>query len=218
MSLALLLRQSILAKQLPLALTLNNLKNVIVYYLVVKYILKTWRHIVAYGPVQTLVNSWRWLSLVCSPCVYTLRPLHVFSLTAGHPPCYASAVHPSKGGSGDGQSTSGYHHKACSPRPKCHSARLSPFPGPVRALDCRRDGENGCGVGEDGPLEARQSLRRCISYVYLTPQRRPILSTLHQMEETIRKRSLWPPSSDIASQTRYTQMSSQVCPVHPYYS
>ena len=90
-----------------------------------------------------------------------------FSLAAKHPPRYAFAVHQSKGRSGDWPSTSGYHHKACPPRAKCHSARFSPFPGSVPAMDRRRNGENGRRVGAHGPLEARETFRRCISYVYL---------------------------------------------------
>jgi sphinganine-1-phosphate aldolase len=69
MFLARLLRQSSLAKQPPLALTVGNLKDVIFYYLLVKYLLKRWRHLVAHGPVQTVVDGWRWLSLVRRLCV-----------------------------------------------------------------------------------------------------------------------------------------------------
>ena len=63
------LRHSSLAKQLPLALTIDNVKNVVFYYLLLKFLLKRWRHLVAHGPVQTVVDGWRWLSLVCGLCV-----------------------------------------------------------------------------------------------------------------------------------------------------
>ena len=91
----------------------------------------------------------------------------VFFLVAKYPSRYAFAVHPSKSRSGDRQSTSRYHHKACPPGAKCHPAHLSPLPGSVPAVDRRRDGENGRRVGPHGPLEARKTFRRCISYVYL---------------------------------------------------
>ncbi len=66
-----------LANQQPLALTVNTLKNVFFYYFVAKYTLKSWRHLVAHGPVQTAVDGWRWLSLVRSLfSIYTFSPLH----------------------------------------------------------------------------------------------------------------------------------------------
>ena len=77
MFLARLQRQSSLARQPPLALTIGNLKDVIFYYLLVKYLLKRWRHLVVHGPVQTVVDGWRWLSLVRSLCISS--HLYVFS-------------------------------------------------------------------------------------------------------------------------------------------
>ena len=94
MSLARLWHTS-LANQQPLVLTVNTLKNVLFYYLAVKYTLKSWRHLVAHGPVQTVVDGWRWLSLVRSFfSISTLSPLHgvcsrskaSFSLCACRPP------------------------------------------------------------------------------------------------------------------------------------
>jgi hypothetical protein len=173
------LRLSNVAKQLPLALTnIDNLKNAVFYYLVVRYILKGWRRVVAHGPVQTVVDGWRWLSLVrgssrfrtlraqCAAACFTFT--FTFTFTAGRPPRDALAVHPGQGGSGDRQSTSRYHHKARSPGPKDHPARLSPAPGPLRPMDRRRDGENRRRIQQHRPLEARETLRRCISYVSLT--------------------------------------------------
>ena len=74
------LQRSNLAIQLPLALTIGNLKNVIFYYLLVKYTLKCWRRLVALGPVQAVVDGWRWLSLVRSLCISIsmFKPLHPF--------------------------------------------------------------------------------------------------------------------------------------------
>jgi hypothetical protein len=87
------LRRSSLAEQLPLALTIENLKNLIVYYLVVNYAFKCWRRIVTHGPVQTVVDGWRWLSLVRGLPVSTFSALHFFghsesssSRCGGRPP------------------------------------------------------------------------------------------------------------------------------------
>ena len=69
----------LLAKQqqpLVLALTLDNLKNIIFYCLVVKYTLKCWHRLVAHGPVRTVVDGWRWLSLVRSLSV-SVRSEHL---------------------------------------------------------------------------------------------------------------------------------------------
>lgn len=177
--------QSNLPNQHPLALTVNTLKNVIFYSLLFKYTLKSWRRLVAHGTLQTVLDGWRWLSLVRS--LSTSLPSHPFMVcgvfflvVANNPPRDAFAVHPSKSRSGAWQSTSRYHHKACPPRAKCHSARLSPFPGSVPPMDCRRDGENGRRIEAHGPLEARKAFRRCIPYVYTstclphTPPREPI--------------------------------------------
>lgn len=62
------LRRSGLANQLPLTLrpTIDNVKNVIFYYLLFKYLVKGWRRLVAHGPVHTVLDGWRWLSLVRS--------------------------------------------------------------------------------------------------------------------------------------------------------
>jgi hypothetical protein len=155
-----------LANQQSLALTVNTLKNLIFYYLVLKYTTKSWRHLVAHGTLQTVVDGWRYLSLVCSLSASLPSPLHPFFVVASDPSRHAFAVHPSKGRSGGWQSTSRYHHKAYPPRATRHSAPLSSFPGSVPAMDCGRDGENGRRVATHGPLEARKAFWCCIPYVY----------------------------------------------------
>ena len=84
------LRRSSLANQLPLTLrlTIDNAKNVIFYYLLFKYLLKGWRRLVAHGPLHTVLDGWRWLSLVrdlqslrLSICVQTAScPFFLFLL------------------------------------------------------------------------------------------------------------------------------------------
>lgn len=128
---------------------------------------------VVFPPLYLLTPSWSFLFY-----------LFYFLVVANNPPRDAFAVHPSKSRSRAWQSTSRYHHKACPPRAKCHSARLSPFPGSVPPMDCRRDGENGRRIEAHGPLEARKAVRCCISYVHTstylshTPPREPISHTL----------------------------------------
>ncbi|PVG02577.1 putative sphingosine-1-phosphate lyase [Serendipita vermifera] len=45
------------------SLTLTGLKSAVFYYLLVRYILKTYRHIVGNGVSQSVVDAWKWLSL-----------------------------------------------------------------------------------------------------------------------------------------------------------
>jgi hypothetical protein len=48
--------------------TLRGVKSAVFYYIIVRYLLKSYHHVVGNGVKQSVLDAWKWLSLVL--CVY----------------------------------------------------------------------------------------------------------------------------------------------------
>ena len=54
----------VLQTTLQSCLTLTGLKSAIFYYIIVRYLLKSYHHVIGNGVTQSVVDAWKWLSLV----------------------------------------------------------------------------------------------------------------------------------------------------------
>jgi hypothetical protein len=57
----------ILQSALQRLLTVSGIKSAVIYYVVARYLLKTYRHIVGNGAAQSAVDAYKWISLVSFP-------------------------------------------------------------------------------------------------------------------------------------------------------
>lgn len=48
--------------------TLSGVKSAVFYYIIVRYMLKSYHHVVGNGATQSVLDAWKWVSLVL--CVY----------------------------------------------------------------------------------------------------------------------------------------------------
>jgi hypothetical protein len=44
--------------------TLSGVKSAVFYYIIVRYLLKSYHHVVGNGATQSALDAWKWLSLV----------------------------------------------------------------------------------------------------------------------------------------------------------
>jgi len=57
----------ILQSTLQRLLTLSGLKSAVFYYVVARYFLKTYRHVIGNGAAKSVVDAYKWISLVSFP-------------------------------------------------------------------------------------------------------------------------------------------------------
>jgi len=58
--------------------TLSGVKSAVFYYIIVRYLLKSYHHVVGNGATQSVLDAWKWLSLVLRVYPESYYPLMQF--------------------------------------------------------------------------------------------------------------------------------------------